>query len=165
MKSLHRYLLVAGLVGSLGLAAVAQSQTTSVTPTVLSSATAPDGIKGEERRDRMQRKIERKLGQLKQKLQVTPAQEAAWTAWTGAIRPGAKTQHPSRQDMAALTTPERIDRMLAMRAQRNAAMDQRFEATKTFYAALTAEQKKVFDAESLRLTQRYHGKRGHGHRG
>jgi hypothetical protein len=66
--------------------------------------------------------------------------------------------------MAALTTPERIDRMIAMRAQRNAEMDKRFEATKTFYATLTADQKKVFDAESLRFAKR-HGKRGFSHGG
>ena len=38
-------------------------------------------------------------------------------------------------------------------------MDKRGDATKTFYATLTAEQKKVFDAESWR------GRRGGHHRG
>jgi hypothetical protein len=60
--------------------------------------------------------------------------------------------------MAKLATPERIDRMRAVRAQRNAEMDKRMDATKTFYAALSAEQKKTFDAEGMRFLRG--GKRG-----
>jgi hypothetical protein len=44
-------------------------------------------------------------------------------------------------------------------------MDRRLDATKSFYATLDAEQKKVFDAESLRFAKRHHGKRGFSHRG
>jgi Spy/CpxP family protein refolding chaperone len=44
-------------------------------------------------------------------------------------------------------------------AEMNAAMDKRGEATKAFYAALTPEQQKTFDAE-----HRKHGPRG-GHEG
>jgi hypothetical protein len=43
--------------------------------------------------------------------------------------------------------------MKALRTQHssdmNAAMDQHGEATKTFYATLTAEQKAVFDARTM----------------
>ena len=42
-------------------------------------------------------------------------------------------------------------------------MDKRDEATKTFYASLNAEQKKVFDAEHARMGE-HHG-REHGPRG
>ena len=72
-------------------------------------------------------------------------------------------QRPERGEFAKLTTPERIDRMRALRAQRNAEMDKRMDATKGFYAVLTAEQKKTFDAESLRFLGG--GKGGHHHRG
>ena len=48
--------------------------------------------------------------------------------------------------------------MRAMRSARAAEMDKRADATKTFYAALSPEQKKVFDAETAR------GHRGGGHR-
>ncbi len=41
--------------------------------------------------------------------------------------------------------------MKALRAERNARMDQRADATKTFYAALTPEQKKTFDESTLRF--------------
>ena len=44
-----------------------------------------------------------------------------------------------------------------------AEMDRKMDATKTFYAALNGEQKKVFDAESARmLGGGHHGHHGHG---
>jgi len=65
-------------------------------------------------------------------------------------------------DMEKLSTPERIDKMRTLRAQRmtemTTAMDKRDEAVKTFYATLTADQKKVFDAEHNRMGGR------HGHK-
>jgi Spy/CpxP family protein refolding chaperone len=65
-------------------------------------------------------------------------------------------------DMSKLTTPERIDKMKEVRAQRMsdmaAAMDQRGAATKTFYAALTPEQQKLFDAHEMKG----HDMKGHG---
>ncbi|MCE3272142.1 MAG: hypothetical protein K0S57_2539 [Ramlibacter sp.] len=170
MKSLQRHLLVAGLVGSLGMAAVAQSQTAPTPATQAPQQTVrerppADAARAEQRRDRMKQKIERKLGKLKQELKITSAQEPAWNAWTGALQPGAKPQRPGREELAALSTPERIDRLRATRAQRMAEMDRRLDATKSFYATLDAEQKKVFDAESLRFAKRHHGKRGFSHRG
>jgi hypothetical protein len=157
MNTLRRSLIAAGLAASLGLAAIAQPQP--------QATAAPDVPQVEQRQDRMHKKVERKLGKLKEKLQISAAQEPAWTAWTGAIRPGPTMERPKRAEFAALHTPERIDRIRALRAQRNAEMDKRLDATKSFYAALTADQKKVFDAESLRFAKRHHGKRGASHRG
>lgn len=170
MKPLQRHLLVAGLVGSLGMAAIAQSQTAPATATQAPQQTMrerppADAARADQRRDRMKQKIERKLGRLKQELKITSAQDPAWNAWTGALQPGAKLQRPSRDEMAALSTPERIDRLRATRAERMAEMDRRLDATKSFYATLDAQQKKVFDAESLRFAHRHHGKRGFSHRG
>ncbi|WP_375574963.1 Spy/CpxP family protein refolding chaperone [Paracidovorax oryzae] len=104
----------------------------------------------EEREARMARRAEA----LRQKLQLTPAQQPAWDAFTAAMRP--QGPRPDMSAMAQLTTPERIDRMRALRAQHNAEADRRDEATKTFYAALTPAQQKVFDEESRRM----HGRDG-----
>jgi hypothetical protein len=66
-----------------------------------------------------------------------------------------------RAEFAKLTTPERLERMQTRQAERSAMFAKRAEATKSFYAALSPEQQKTFDAESMR-----HGPRGkHGHRG
>ena len=91
---------------------------------------------------------------LKEKLHITPAQQVAWDSFTAAMQsqPHARLD---RAEMAGLSTPERIDRMRAQRAQHAAAADQRGEAIKAFYAALNAEQQKIFDTEGLR-----HGSKG-----
>ena len=73
-----------------------------------------------------------------------------------------------KTDMDKLTTPERIDKMRALRAERmttmNAEMDKRGAATKAFYAVLSSEQKAVFDAVSMRGGR--HGMGGeHGEKG
>ena len=73
-------------------------------------------------------------------------------------------QRLNRDQWAQLTTPERIDRMRELNAQRSAEMDRRGDATKAFYTALDVEQKKTFDNVGMRFMQG--GKRGHrGHHG
>lgn len=111
---------------------------------------------------------------LKAKLQLTPAQESAWTNFTASMQPMAG-QRPDRAarmaqmaEIAKLPTPERIERMRALRAQHMAEMstqmDKRAEATKAFYAALTPEQQKVFDAETSRMMMAW-GQSGYGGHG
>jgi protein CpxP len=120
-----------------------------------------DPAQMEQFRARMQERAAKRLGELKQKLAITPAQEGSWNTWTAALKPTAH-QRADRAEFERLTTPERIDRMRAQRAQRNADMDKRMDATKTFYGQLGAEQKKVFDAESMRFLGRGKGGKGHG---
>jgi periplasmic protein CpxP/Spy len=172
MKSLHRHLLTAGVLAGLGLAAIAQTQTTPTQPPGQDAPRMMQGEHGatdpariERRRARMEERMARRLGELKQKLQISRGQEGAWESWTGAIKPAPmQLQRPDRAAFAAMTTPERIDRIKARRAQRNAEMDKRLDATKAFYAQLTPEQQKVFDQEGLRFARGMGGKRGgHGH--
>lgn len=96
------------------------------------------------------------LAELKTRLKITPTQEGAWTTFSAAMKPPARpTDHPDRAALDKLSTPERIDKMRELRAKhqadRQAAMDQRDQAVKTFYAQLTDEQKKVMDAEHARM--------------
>jgi hypothetical protein len=83
---------------------------------------------------------------------------------------GERAARLDRSGMEQLTTPERIDRMRALRAQHAAEADRRGEATKTFYAALTHEQQKTFDAKSHRghrmagMAGMKGGEGRHGHR-
>jgi protein CpxP len=122
-----------------------------------------DPARMQERIQRMQERMARRMAQFKQKLQITSAQEGAWTSWQQAVTaaPSRQVQRPSREEMEKMTTPQRIDRMRALRAERMAAHDRRADATKVFYGALTAEQQKVFDAETARMRGGRHG----GHRG
>jgi Spy/CpxP family protein refolding chaperone len=66
------------------------------------------------------------------------------------MKPSADAKWPDRAEIDKLTTPERLDKMRDLRKQRDAEMDKRDAATRTFYATLTAEQKKTFDANTGR---------------
>jgi protein CpxP len=161
MKKLFKPLVVASLLA--GLAGVAGAQTPPPAGPGGPGGPAAHGMRELGHRmdpARMQERMAKRQAALKQKLQISAAQEGAWTAWTTAMQPPAGMKRPDRAEFEKLTTPERIDRMRALRTERMAAMDKRADATKTFYAALTPEQKKVFDAETARRGHRGHGEHG-----
>lgn len=122
-----------------------------------------------------QARAEKRLAELKTKLKITAAQEGAWTTFTTAIKPpaagamGVRHDPAHRAEMQKLTTPERLEKMRAMRQGRqtlmNAEMDKRADATKAFYAALSSEQKAVFDAVGMQGGRGGHGGKGGGHFG
>jgi protein CpxP len=170
-------LVLAGIMAAASMAAVAQT----AAPAAPATATAPakpghHAGHGKHRHDpaKMQARIAKHQAELKAKLAITPAQEGAWSAYTAALQPQARTggQRPDRAAMRAefekLTTPQRIDKMNALRTQRmaemNAAMTKRGDATKAFYAALNADQQKVFDSQRMGRGGKGHGGH-HGHKG
>lgn len=110
--------------------------------------------------------VAKRSADLKAKLKITAAQEGAWTAYTATMKPPATAldRRADRAELDKLSTPERIDKMRSLRTQQladmNAALDQRDDATKTLYGALSAEQKKVFDAEHNRMGRRFGERRG-----
>jgi len=114
-----------------------------------------------DRFERMQAHRAERLAALKEKLKLTPAQEGAWSTFTAAQQPPARPAGPpgaERAEFAKMTTPQRLDRMQAMQAERSAMFAKRADATRSFYATLSPEQQKTFDAESM---QRF-GPRGAG---
>lgn len=161
MKNTPKQLVAAGLLAALGFAATAQTPPAAA-PGASPAPTAHAERHGKVDPAKMQERMARRHAALKQKLQLTPAQESAWTAYTAVIKPPARMQRVDRAEIAKLSTPERIDRMRAMRTAHMAETDKRGDATKAFYAALTAEQKKVFDAETVRGHHRRGGPRHHG---
>ena len=173
-------LVLAGLLATVGVSAMAQTAPVATTPpptsTAPMTASKPADEMGERmgRHDpaKMQAMMAKRQADMKVKLKITPAQEGAWTSFTTAMLPpanmGGRLTPEQRAEFDKLTTPERIDKMRAMRTQRmtemNAAMDKRGAATKTFYAALTPEQQKVFDAEHKKHGP-HGGRGGPGHQG
>jgi len=105
----------------------------------------------------VQSHMNQRTNALKATLKLTPQQQAAWDQYAQAMKP-APHAHPSRAEMDKLTTPERLDRMRELRRQRDAEMDRRDDATRAFYATLSAEQKKIFDANTGRAMND-HGRR------
>lgn len=149
-STLQRRFVATAFVAALALPVLAQ-QPAAVSPaaTPATSAQAPQARQERHRGDMAQRHAKHQA-ELKGQLKLTAAQEPAWTAFTTAMQPTERPARLDRQDMEKLTTPERIDRMRAMRAQHAAESDRRGEATKTFYATLTPEQKKTFDTQAHR---------------
>ena len=176
MISLRQRIVWASLLGSAALAssgafaqqAPAAPGTSPSTPTAaVAQAEGSATPKAQHKRmdpaqrmERMQEHRAKRLAALKDKLKLTAAQEGAWTTYTTASQPpaGPRPQRMDRAEFAKLTTPERLERMQTRQAERSAMFAKRAEATKTFYAALSADQKKTFDAETVHAG-------GHGHRG
>src|ERR1039457_5755119 len=82
---------------------------------------------------------------LHDKLGLTASQESVCKDFIAKIKP---EEHKAKQDwseLSKLSTPERLDRMLAKMKDRQQQMESRVKAIKDFYGQLTSEQKKTFD--------------------
>ena len=162
-----KHLFLAALVmASCGYAAVASAQTAAPAPAGAQPQMQEKMHRGDHssmrermfgsHQERMVERVAKRQAELKTKLKITPAQDGAWTTFAASMQPPAGGMMDLRHDpkvkaeMDKLTTPERIDKMQALRAERmktmNAEMDKRGTATKAFYAVLSSEQKAVFDA-------------------
>lgn len=174
MKSAIRSLVVAGVLAGAGIAGFAQPMAQDGARMPMMGASGPMqqgsgmGMRGKMDPARMEAMMAKRHAELKAKLKITAEQEGAWTTFTSAMKPPAALaqKRPDRAEMDKLTTPERLDKMRALRTEHmaamNAAMDKREDATKAFYAALNADQKKVFDTEHARMGERHGEHRGPG---
>jgi periplasmic protein CpxP/Spy len=107
-----------------------------------------EGRHGAQFEQRMNRHHERHQTALKAALKLTSDQESAWTKFTESTRPDFKGMpHHNSAEWDALSTPQRLEKMQALRAERDKQMDRHIEAVKQFYATLTPEQQKVFDQQ------------------
>ena len=155
MKSMFKPLLIAAVLATAGLTAFSQSP--------MGGGMGHDSMdkSGHANPARMQAHMDKKNAALKAKLKLTAAQEAGWATYVAAMKPPADMMARQAQhaELAKLPTPERIDKMKALHSQHmtemTAVMDKRGEATKTFYALLSPEQKKTFDSAE---TSRHGGK-------
>ena len=155
MNHASRNLIAAAGLALAGLTAFAQPAPAAPAP----GAGMPGAMMMQNRTVRMEQRRAEHETALKQILQITPAQEGAWNTWLAARH--TPMQRPAPGELAQLTTPQRLDRMRELRATRNAEMDRRADATKTFYAALSPSQQKAFDTLTARGWQHAMGAR-HG---
>ncbi|MCG2584890.1 Spy/CpxP family protein refolding chaperone [Massilia sp. TS11] len=101
------------------------------------------------------------LTKLHDDLKLTANQEAAWTAFKTAMTPPPRTAQ-TPVDPSTLTAPQRADRMVERAKTMLAHAQAHADAVKAFYAVLTAEQKKIFDTDTLHAGGRGHGMMGQG---
>ena len=178
MKLSSKHLILTTLMATCGFAAFAQNTAATAPPVGTQpqmqdrmyrgdSSTIRERMFGSHQ-ERMVERVAKRQAELKAKLKITPAQEGAWTTFAASMQPpagGIRSMHHDpkvKADMDKLTTPERIDKMRALRVERMSAitaeMDKRGAATKAFYAVLSSEQKAVFDAVAV-----HGGRHGSGH--
>lgn len=106
--------------------------------------------------EQMKERLAKRQAELHDKLKLSAGQEAAWQSFAAAMTPSGQWKRPDRAEWEKLSAPERMEKQLALMKEREAQMATRLAATKTFYAALTAEQKKIFDESFMR--GRRHGR-------
>lgn len=168
LKSLNT-LVLAGLLATVGAgAALAQAPAPAMPASGAMGGPHMDKM-GRHDPAKMQAWVAQHQAELKARLKITAQQETAWTAYAAAMQPpahmGQRPMPGQRAEMDKLTTPERIDKMQALQtermAERAAMMKKHGDATKAFYAVLSPEQKKTFDAEHA--SHKHHSEhQGHG---
>ncbi|MGQ3115148.1 MAG: Spy/CpxP family protein refolding chaperone [Hydrogenophaga sp.] len=188
MKSLPKRALIATTLATalVGTFATALVQASALHPSALAAGTADTVVaqadtaakpavkpaaptaeqrdqKRAERHAQMQKRMAERQAAFKAELKLTPEQEPAWSAFIARTQPqvGAMPRQGTREDWSKLTTPQRLDKMQALKAERDAAMAKRVDAIKSFYAVLNADQQKVFDSKHLGGFQRAGMHRGH----
>ena len=123
--------------------------------------TAKPGIHAMHGKDgeHMDMRMKHHMQRLKTELKLTAEQEPAWAAMASVMTPPARPPRPDHAEMEKLSMPDRLDKMKQMMSQHHEAhvaeMDKHAAAVKAFYAVLTPEQKKTFDAKAM--PSRMHG--------
>ncbi|SHH60761.1 Spy/CpxP family protein refolding chaperone [Massilia sp. CF038] len=97
-------------------------------------------------------------------LKLSAAQEGAWSNYQAALAHKSRmdqAQGGARTDWKTLTAPQRLELQIARSREHTERMEARLAALQSFYGALNAEQKKLFD-EKTQGHGRHHRKGGRG---
>jgi len=97
-------------------------------------------------KERMERKYEQRKTALHDRLKLNADQEKAWKTFVAkenALRPKHRLD---RKDLASLNAPQRMEKMLDHMHEREKRMAGMLASLKDFYAVLTPQQQKTFDA-------------------
>ncbi|RJX33568.1 MAG: hypothetical protein C4516_01910 [Oxalobacter sp.] len=158
MKSFRKHLLVSAI--ALGLSAsVLAADATMCDPTgPMMQGRGMGRMSPAQRAEHMKLRMDQHHAYLHDKLKLTAEQEPAWKEFIASAKPPMMEPQTMRADMMKLSAPERMEKMMGHMKQREAHMADRLAALKKFYAVLTPEQQKVFDAEHM-------GRRGSMNRG
>jgi len=148
---LRRVLPAAVLATLVAGAPVAWSQSTDATTPAAQNRSA-------ERQAHFRQHLQRRLNRMAERLQITPAQEAAWTAYVNSIQSmvGSKLMRPTPEADAASFARFRAD-LAAERAQKFAQLA---DATAALQLVLNPEQQQTLSKIVREAGRRYH-RRGH----
>lgn len=175
-----RPLMIALVMGTLSLSAWAQSPASpapvSAAPASQAQVQAGEANASsraspwrEHRLARQQERQARALASLGQALQLQAGQQAAWQRFEEAMkaRP-ARVTVSSASKASAQDLPAQLAQLKAHKAQRDAAFEQRVQATLDLHASLEPKQQQVLAERAGRWLQRMERQGGHrqhmGHR-
>jgi protein CpxP len=110
---------------------------------------------------------QKRLGQLKQKLNLKPPQQAAWDTYSSNmiarvrahVAEHEKMEGEGPRDHQNVSTPERMERMATMMRTGADNMSKAAADTKVFYDGLSVEQRTIFD---LYAQNAWKGRMGRG---
>jgi hypothetical protein len=142
-----------GAVLGLGLVVSAAAQDRGPGP---GGPPGPAGQRGVDRQKLFEDMRHRREQRLHDLLQIKPDQETAFRTFVASLeqsrpqrgergRGGPRRGGPAGQERTQLTAPERLDRRLQRLAEAQQRLQKQAAAVKTFYAALSPEQRKVMD--------------------
>lgn len=89
-------------------------------------------------------RFDKRMSALHSALKLSASQEAAWTEFSGKMKP-VKMDKPGSQNLADMSTPDRLDKMLDSMKSHEKSMAEHAAAVRAFYDKLTQEQKNIFD--------------------
>lgn len=92
------------------------------------------------------KQMEQHHKKLQTALKLTPAQEEAWKKLLDSEMPMVMSAPMKPDGLVKLTTPERAEKMLERMKEKQLHQAEHVAALKEFYAVLTPEQQKSFDA-------------------
>ena len=102
---------------------------------------------------------QKRIARMKEMLHITPAQESAWQTFVAKTKMTPPPKREGRKDMARLSEPERLEKMLVHFKAMEARMQEHLIAVKGLYAHLSPEQKTIFEL----MHQRHGFGPGQGH--
>ena len=102
--------------------------------------------------------FQKRQKELHDQLALTSTQEPAWNNFVEKTKPTEMHKKEDWLEISKLTTPERLDHVLARTKEHEEQVEQRVHATKEFYGQLTPTQQKTFD--TLFQHHEHHGHEG-----
>ncbi len=147
MNKLRNYAmaaLAAGFLGTTGLQGVALAQESGPPgpPPMHSGMDRPPLDRAQ-----FEKRAAAHLAKLHADLKLNADQEAAWSTFTDKTKPAPPPERPDWKQISQLSTPQRLDKELSFAREGVNRLSARVAAVKEFYAKLTPDQQKTFDAE------------------
>ena len=106
--------------------------------------------------EKMEKMHEKHLAKLHEKLKLTPQQETAWKKFAASKPLPDKSMLPDPAEKGKLTAPQMLEKGIEHMRAMEVKLTEHLAVLKEFYAVLTPEQQKTFDAQVPRFGDRPH---------